>query len=67
MYELFRQAISRDKYYWMSPKDCGGPEGAPILTNGKDVWGFLDYRVTSPQEKLAETGACAFVYGGEIG
>ena len=36
----------------IKPEDCGALTSAPLITDSKDVWGFMDYQVTAFLEKL---------------
>lgn len=37
----------------INPEDCGALTSAPLITDGKDVWGYMDYQVKSFLEELA--------------
>ena len=38
----------------IKPEDCGALTSAPLITDGKDVWGYMDYQVKSFLTELAE-------------
>lgn len=38
----------------IKPEECGALTSAPLITDGKDVWGFMDYQVKSFLQELAE-------------
>jgi hypothetical protein len=38
----------------INPEDCGALTAAPLITDGKDVWGYMDYQVKSFLVELAE-------------
>lgn len=39
-------------YNEIKPEDCGALTSAPLITDGKDVWGYMDYQVLSCLEEL---------------
>ena len=40
-------------YKEIKPEDCGALTDAPIITDGKNVWGFMRYQVESLLVELA--------------
>ena len=50
--------------YWeITPDDCGALTSAPLITNGSEVWGFMDYQVTSFLQELAAGKVVKFQKG----
>lgn len=41
-------------YTEIKPEDCGALTSAPLITDGKDVWGYMDYQVKSFLEELLD-------------
>lgn len=39
-------------YKEIKPEDCGALTSAPLITDGKEVWGYMDYQVLSCLEEL---------------
>jgi len=37
----------------IKPEECGALTSAPLITDGTDVWGFMDYAIKSFLEELA--------------
>ncbi len=47
----------------IKPEECGALTSAPCITDGKDVWGFMDYQVKSFLQELAEGREIIWVKG----
>lgn len=42
------------QYQPIKPEDCGALTDAPLVTDGKSVWGYMDYQVKSFIEELLD-------------
>ena len=40
-------------YNIIPPEACGALTSAPLITDGKNVWGYMEYQVSSFLEELA--------------
>lgn len=40
-------------YRQIKPEECGALTDAPLITDGQEVWGYMDYQVKSFLEELA--------------
>jgi hypothetical protein len=49
---FIRKWLSPFGFKEIKPEDCGALTAAPLITDGKDVWGFMNYQVISFLEKL---------------
>ena len=38
----------------VTPEECGALTDAPLITDGKTVWGYMDYQVKSFLKELLE-------------
>jgi hypothetical protein len=47
----------------IKPEACGALTDAPLITDGKDVWGFMDYAVRSFLADLESTGEAEWKKG----
>lgn len=47
----------------IKPEECGALTSAPLITDGKNVWGFMDYQVKSFLQELAEGREIVWVKG----
>lgn len=41
-------------YTEILPEHCGALTSVPLITDGKDVWGFMDYQIKSFIEELLD-------------
>ena len=41
-------------YTEINPEDCGALTSAPLITDGKDVWGYMEYQVQSFLKELLD-------------
>lgn len=42
------------QYKSIKPEDCGALTDAPLITDGKNVWGYMDYQVKSFLKELID-------------
>ena len=50
-------------YKQVKPEDCGALTSASLITDGKDVWGDMQYAVTSFLETLVAGGTVTWTKG----
>jgi len=50
-------------YEQTSPASVGALTGAPLITDGIEVYGFMNYQIESFLEKLSDDGAVVFNKG----
>lgn len=50
--EFIRTHLSQ--YQPIKPEDCGALTDAPLITDGKSVWGFMNYQIQSFIQELLD-------------
>lgn len=66
MNEVFEHLLCNSELSWADAMETGDLTAAPMLAlrdqnyNVLDRWAFMDYQITSPQQRLLECGRCIF-------
>ena len=47
----------------VAPEDVGALTSAPIISNGTDIWGFMDYQIRNFLEELANGKTVTWIHG----
>ena len=50
---FIQDVLEKWGYTEILPEHCGALTNAPLITDGKNVWGYMDYQISSFLEKLA--------------
>lgn len=51
---FIREFLAPLGYNEILPEQCGALTSAPLITDGKNVWGFMDYQIKSFIEELLD-------------
>ena len=50
-------------YKEIKPEDCGALTSAALITDGKSVWGYMDYQILSFLEELLAGNTITWIKG----
>jgi len=61
--QFIRDILASYNYTEILPEECGALTSAPLITDGTNVWGYMDYQVRSFIEELYNGNTIIFQKG----